>query len=663
MGAFDDLVPKQRQSGSFDDLVPKKTIGEPNWIEQQLAKITLPEAANWGLNRARGFAMGAADPSVGAAQLVANVAGMGDGINKAITNKENEYQAERKAVGADGLDIARFAGNVASPVNLAAAKVPFGTTTGTRIAQGAAMGAAGGAMEPVTDTSQGYAPQKAGQIVTGSIFGAAATPAIAALGDFGVRKLLTPAADVRGAQASMQADEIVRKALADVGQTITDLPPNAIKSLREQVVESLKQGKQIDPAAVLRMRDFQEVGIPALQGQISRDPMQFARELNLRGVANVGEPIGARLSEQNAKLQEAIGSLRSGASELFPAGEQLLASLKGIDKRMQSGVDSLYAKARDNLGRAAPMDSYEFSTKANFALDSEMLGGVLPDSVRSILNDVTAGKIPLTVNSAVQIDRTLSKIQRGAKPDEAYAIGKIRDALNSTSIADNVGEDAKRAFDEARKGAAKRFGMHDAIPALKAAANDSIAADDFVSRFILNGKTVEVQKMANVLRYADPEAFNQARAQLGAKLYRSAFGEDVVGTKGFAAERFNKAIGDIGSDKLAAFFSPAEVEQIKRLGRVGAYIHQQPAGAAVNTSNTASALMNIGSRIPGAPAIVGMAKNAKDAMSNHATVRAAVNPVVPVRPVGLTKEQTNVLASLLAGGSFGVGGLGGSFLR
>ena len=57
--------------------------------------------------------------------------------------------------------------------------------------------------------------------------------------------------------------------------------------------------------------------------------------------------------------------------------------------------------------------------------------------------------------------------------------------------------------------------MHDAIPALKAAANDSIAADDFVSRFILNGKTVEAQKMANVLRYADPEAFNQARAQGG----------------------------------------------------------------------------------------------------------------------------------------------------
>ena len=42
------------------------------------------------------------------------VADMGDGINKAITNKENEYQAERKAVGADGFDIARFAGNVAS---------------------------------------------------------------------------------------------------------------------------------------------------------------------------------------------------------------------------------------------------------------------------------------------------------------------------------------------------------------------------------------------------------------------------------------------------------------------------------------------------------------------------------------------------------------------
>ena len=91
----------------------------------------------------------------------------------------------------------------------------------------------------------GNARKKAGEIVTGR-YSVLLLRRQSRLGDFGVRKLLTPAADVP-ALASMQADEIVRKALADVGQTITDLPPNAIKSLREQVVESLKQGKQIDP--------------------------------------------------------------------------------------------------------------------------------------------------------------------------------------------------------------------------------------------------------------------------------------------------------------------------------------------------------------------------------------------------------------------------------
>jgi hypothetical protein len=44
--------------------------------------------------------------------------------------------------------------------------------------------------------------------------------------------------------------------------------------------------------------------------------------------------------------------------------------------------------------------------------------------------------------------------------------------------------------------ASERFKLHDAIPALKAASEGTTAPDDFVKRFILNGKTNEVTGLA-----------------------------------------------------------------------------------------------------------------------------------------------------------------------
>ncbi|MCC9551422.1 hypothetical protein JHR22_08470, partial [Campylobacter jejuni] len=38
----------------------REPMEAPNQFERLLAKITIPESAQWGLNRARGFAMGAA---------------------------------------------------------------------------------------------------------------------------------------------------------------------------------------------------------------------------------------------------------------------------------------------------------------------------------------------------------------------------------------------------------------------------------------------------------------------------------------------------------------------------------------------------------------------------------------------------------------------------
>lgn len=660
MGAFDDLLPgaAAKSAGAFDDLVPKKAeIAAPNWIEKQLAKITLPASAEWGLNRARGFVMGAADPSVGVFQLAANAVGKGDMVNPAIAQKEAEYTAQRQAVGSDGFDFARLGGNIASPVNMAAARIPFAASTMGRVGQGAAMGGAGAAMQPVTDGGQSFWTDKAMQTGAGVALGGVAAPVLGKLGEAVARRMRTVDPKV----ASQEADQVMKKALEDIGQTINDLPPKTVATLRAQVVEAMKQGKRLDPAAMLRKQDFTDAGIPPLLGQITRDPMQFAREQNLRGVANVGEPIASILTQQNQKLQSGIGGLRAGAfDDAYMAGDQVSGALKSADEGLRRSVTAAYQKARMDAGKDLDIPLQGLAQDVADVVNN--FGDKVPSGV---MNQFRAlGLDPSNPSNQRQLftiesaDKLLKVINNNVGNDPATnrALEVLRDAVKKSVLSvDATGG----PFAPAVSAAAQRFKLQEAVPALKAAAEGSIAPDDFIRRFVINGKTNEVAGMAKILKATDQAAYGQARAQIGAHLNRAAFGENVTADKTFAAERFNKALREIGNDKLQAFFSPNEVAELKLLGRVGAYIHQAPPASAVNYSNTASTLMNLMNRVPGAPAAVSVAKAAKGAIDNASTVRRGVAAVPPVTKSPLAPEEMARLSDLLSLGAFASGGFAG----
>jgi hypothetical protein len=447
------------------------------------------------------------------------------------------------------------------------------------------------------------------------------------------------------------------------------LNPFDLNSLRNQVANSLKNGVEVDAAALSRKLDFEKLGMSPTLGQITRDPALYTKEMNLKGVSGVGDPLQQRFNEQSRKLQELITGKSAGASDEFVAGQRLISSLQGVDEGMNAKVNEAYGKARDHLGRAAPMDSNAFSTAANLALDSEMLGGVLPAKVRDILNKVTLGEIPFNVNTAVQIDKTLSKIQRSVPGDEALAIGKVRDALNKSPIADNVGEDAKLMFDQARGIAKNRFDTLDAIPALKAASDGDISAQDFVKRFLVNGKAEDVAALAKVM---PPEAKAEARAQLGSALERAAFGANTAGDKAFSQETFNRFINQAGmKQKLQAFFSPQEIQEIERIGRVGAYKSSFPADSAVNTSNSGSAIANLVNgaggmveKIPFLPSMVktgiGMARSAKNSADNYSTINSAMAANPGTKATSITPEQAKFLSRILGSGVTGISGSTGT---
>lgn len=679
MGMFDDLM----EPGAAPASAPVRfdPAGEPNQFERLLAKITIPESAQWGLNRARGFAMGAADPVVGAVQLAANIGnigGIGDSVNQAIADKEQAYEAQRRGVGSEGFDFARLAGNVASPVNLAASSVTMPATTAGRAGYGAAMGLAGGASQPVIDApTDGFWGTKAQQAALGTVMGGVAAPVIGKLGDKVERAIEQNSPQVQAAAAAAQAqqvDQTIAKAMSEIGQNINDLPQTVVQNLRAQVAAALQGGKQVDPAAILRKQDFESVGMLALAGQVNRDPMQFARELNLRGVQNVGEPIAARLNEQNRILQTGIGKFENGANpDAYVAGNQIATSLAGTDEMLRKHVSGLYDVARQSAGK--DLDVPLTGLAQDYARILGDFGDNIPASIRAKF--AALGLDPANPSNQKQLftiegaDNLLKIINKndpgGMNKPMTTALGELRHAVKQAV----VGADASGGpYAPAVAAAAKRFRLQDAVPALKAAADGTVAPDDFIRRFVLNGKVEELQGMAKILKATDPDAYGQARAQIGAHLNRAAFGENATGDKVFSAERFNKAIRTIGASKMAAFFTPAEIDQIKVLGRVGAYIHQAPPGSAPNSSNTASSAMNLAMRIPGiGPGIrsaVSVAQSVKGAVNNGAAVNTALNAkptVTAAPPPVISDEARNRLSQLIGVGAFGAGGFGGELAR
>jgi hypothetical protein len=592
-----------------------------------------------------------------------------DAIN---AGNEQEYQAAREATGQSGFDGGRLIGNVVSPVNAAAAAaIPIrgGMTAAQLIGRGAAAGAVGGALSPVNDpqAQQDFAGSKAGQVALGAVTGGVLTPVVARGADAAVRRLLRPSPGQAGAVAAQQVDEAVAQALRDAGQRPGAISAEGIEALRQQAEAAIRNGQRLDVAAVLRKQDFESLGMTPLLGQITRDPMQFARERNLRGVEGVGEPIMARLTDQRNKLSDLVRSYSQGAGERADAGQSFADTLGAVDERMAGRVRDLYTTARQST--QADLNVPLQGLAQDVAEIIDRFGDKVPSGVRNQIANLglLTGRQQrvFTLNDA---DRLLKVINDNVSTTDAptnAALTAMRQSLRNA--VDAAVPAADNPFRPAVQAAAQRFQLQDAIPALRAAASDGVNEDKFVRQYLLQARPQEVGKLADLLKAESPEAFGQARAQVGAFLERAAYGQNQAGDKAMAAERFSKALDDLGTARLRAFFEPGEITQLRQLARVGAYIGSEPGGAVVNRSGTASAGANILMRLlqgtPGGSAVSSVGNAAINAAQRGSVVDRTLAAQAPQVAADLTPEQARALARILGPLSIGSGVTAGSTLR
>lgn len=599
-----------------------------------------------------------------------------EGVDKLVKGVNEAYETQRRAPAMSdlvtgkredpGFDWARLGGNLLNPVNYVGGGAIKGAATAGKLAvSGAKAGAVGASMQPVVDQQDEFWKTKLQQAGTGAAFGAVAAPAAAKIGEAGAKLVNAGASKVKGFTASQnKIDVATANALRSGGIDVTALPQQVLESVKADVAQALQSGAKLDAKAIVRKAEFELAGLSGdaapTAGQLSRDPMQWANEKNLSGVRmeNGGNPLADRFQSQSTALGQIFDDAgATAAREPVLAGQDLQQALLNADAPVKSAVGQAYEAARAmNGGRSAELDRGFFSQTANKALDDGMWGHFVPANVRSLLNGVSDGSTPFTVETAEQLDSILAKAQRtaGGGSAESSAIGIIRQSLRGTPFAQEAaptggnalaelseGQVARNAFGQARDSARSRFKTIDETPAL-AAALDGEAPDAFVRKYIIGGKLSELKSLKSVLA-SDDASITQIRAQLAEHLKTAAFGANAAGDKAFSPERYANALKAIGNEKLKVFFSTEEVTKMNVAAKVAANINSRPAGAAqaVNSSGTAASLFNFFTRIP----VVGSAL--RDA-SNGRQIRSAMNPQNTAGSSTLTPEQIDTVRKIFA---------------
>ncbi|MBC8642137.1 glucosaminidase domain-containing protein [Caballeronia sp. EK] len=521
-----------------------------------------------------------------------------------------------------------IAGAMANPVNMAAGPIMAGTRgVASAALRGAVAGGATAGAQPLhgDDTIGTELSRVGGGALGGAAGGAIGATAGAALDKLvnGANRVVTAIKSATpGVQrtANTNADELLVEVARQEGIDLAAIPESIRNGVRAQVADALASNKTTDAASILRRAEGEAVlGRDAglTLGQSTRDPIQFAQERNFRGVQGAGEPLTQRFADQNRAL---IGALNErGAANApgeFNAGQSTINALQGVDDAARANVTGLYNRARSLNGGDIPLDHTTFVNQANTTLDQDLAHAHLPEWARTTMNQISSGDLPLTVGVSEQFKTQLSRaIRSSTDGNQRHALGVVRNALESAEPLQgstqfggnqivphgaplppsNPGEEAVQAFGQARAAAAQRFGTIDSNPALRAVVNGDAVPDNFFKRYVVNGNVGDVNSLLRLV----PDQGNQLRAQMADYLKSKALNgaSDEIGT--FSQAGFNKALNSIGDAKLQAIFGSDVAAQLRQIGRVAGNIQAQPAGSAVNNSNTGAAVMNLLSKMSG----------------------------------------------------------------
>lgn len=541
-------------------------------------------------------------------------------FDKVVADREKDYQAGRAAAGSKGFDWARTAGEAANPGNYLAPGGAAKTAVG-RIVSAGVQGAGVAGLNPVNEPGNFWGG-KVWQTGTGMLTGLLGAGSIELLSKpftaaaNGIRNMLGKSSN--GA-ANAAAQGTIDKVLGEAGIKQTDLPPEMIQGVREQIAHAVKTGGDVDQGSLLAQAEAASLPIPIklLRGQASGDAAQYAAEQEAAKIAGKGpNPALQQMTENNQKLMDNLGAMGAkDAPSAAAAGTAGLTSLAKMDQKLDQAKNSAYAAVKDSQGRSAKLNPEAFYMNAESALERDNAGSFLPENIRSIYEDVTEGRLPFTVDTMTSLDKILSRAQRtNTDGNAAHAIGLVRSALADTPVDGEMGQQAIAAYTKARGLAKAQFALSDPkeqtfIPAyaamLKGMGNAS--HDEFIAA--LQGGTANVdpekwftssvmrdtpgavKKLMGFIKGDAATTQTLQHGTMGAIKDQVVKGNDAAGRATFSNNAMEKVM-----DRAATLREILPTDTVSALGRLyntSSRISGVPYKAAVNWSNTAAASVNL----------------------------------------------------------------------
>lgn len=642
------------------------------------------------------------DPIDAGAQLLvrgARAVGLADDsevgrVDGMVKTANTEYDESRQMAGRSGIDLARIGGAIANPINRI---VPLGgaATTAAVAGRAGAQGAISGLMQPVTNT-ENFAADKLGQVAIGGAAGAAGGYAADKVGQAvgqkfaGLRDRPGFPAALGGkvqAPAEARAMQMIAEAANREGFDIGTIPKTILDDIRGSVSQALQKGQTVDARALVRQAQGRAVlGDDAglMLGQSTRDPQMFARELDLRGVQGAGKPIADRLALQNTRLIEAMGKQGAkGAPDAYDTGSVAIGSLVQLDNQLSGEVTGAYQAFRKASGSTLDVPMQPLAQKFGDVLDTYGRENI-PGAVLSKLDSYgITGMKQTKVFDLLEADKLIKAINANYDPlkaPQAGALGALRKGLQeSIDLADAQTQGATGpAADllrEALKKAKTRFGLHEAVPALEAAAKDRATQERFVEQFITS-RSAGIDTVQGMTKLLSPEAMDAVKRNVLAGILEKAAPGAARGSDAavFSQAGFNNALDAIGDRKLTLIFGKDGLSQLRQIGRVAEWMQKQPKGSAVNNSNSASGVMNLlqglagksespmVNKLTGLPGANLIRNSLAQSLDESAAGNALAAKVAP-KSAQLAPEEVNALRRYLPGVGGALGGASAGGLR
>lgn len=368
---------------------------------------------------------GVLDPLLGIGQLTSKALG-NDTVSQRMQQNELRYQQARKDSGAEGIDLARLAGNVASPVNYVVPTAGVGS-----LARSAATGASLAATQPVYGID--YWAEKGIQASVGAVLGP--------LAEYGVKFSGKALDKMKGLTESGQM------------QYLQDLLNKTVGTERDNVVKALSTVKPIvpgsRPTAAEALADIPEAaGIAALQKQVAGEGTsgtmmlrreaenEAARQAQLAGIAGT-EAERTALSTARGELfgkyaqpaLDANDTVRAAYQNIEKASMGKLSQLIGSAEELQAGQAASQAAIMKGSGVVPALTPVKETLTAAAQQRTTQLKAYQRESLAE------NGLFPLEVNSLVS---KLNSALRGTRSDEAK---KVIEGVKSDLLqkADNNG--------------------------------------------------------------------------------------------------------------------------------------------------------------------------------------------------------------------------------